>query len=65
MKISQITLFLLLSAPIHFSLAKSKNHDQGLSKLSKEKLESGTTLDNTNECSPYIMYEFPVEGKPD
>ena len=57
MKISQITLFLLLSAPIHFSLAKSKNHE--------DKLVSDTPLDNTNECSPYIMYEFPVEGKPD
>ena len=82
MKISQIALFfLLLSAPINFSLAKSYQ-DQGRRRLLKtgedklimgkpitDKPISDTPVDNKNECSPFIMYtrvyELHLEGKRD
>ena len=81
MKISQIALFLLLSAPINFSLAKSYQ-DQGRRTLLKpgegklimdkpitDKPISGAPVDNNSECSPFIMYtrvyELNLEGKLD
>ena len=81
MKISQIALSLLLSALIHFSLAKSYQ-DQGRRRILKpgedklirdkpimDKPTSGAPVDNNNECSPFIMYtrvyELRLKGKPD